>query len=371
MTRCGFAKAKRNPINIDLLSIGNPCNQNCKQCFYSEDYSAKIIKNELDLADKIIKTYSKSSFFIYPKEITTSLHLLPLFQKVGQKGVSSNGLIFSEKTVEALKNYQINRIRFTLFATPEEQQFFNGNTLEDYEAIKNSARICAENGMEVTISNVISRTSMKSIEKLALLSRELGAKKLELIRLKPLGNGASMDLSELINESDMDQIIFSAENAKQKAGDSLYILFNLGFGPNFYKKSISDAKKKVSKARNSWVKGKYLCPIIDNNYYGISMKSGKVYWCFNNVGNPETAIGYIDQTDAKLKLTDPIDFSRETLEKKLRGNCAYDNCQYQKICLGGCRNAAYIFAKLRNEPEPEYAGMDICLTKSYERIFGK
>lgn len=193
---------------------------------------------------------------------------------------------------------------------------------------------------------------------------DLGVDKIEFIRLKPVGNAKKMDQKFLLDVSDMPKIIENVEICKQKFPETYY-RFNYSFGPNFYGKSIAEAALKVKKGGSEWTKAKFLCPAIDGNYLGISFRSGKIYSCFFAMDQEDFAIGRMSDAGERLKVNQ-TPLSSKMLKKKLRGNCHKDNCEYQSICMGGCRSIAYIFAKLRGETDPLFAGMDICITKAKE-----
>jgi radical SAM protein with 4Fe4S-binding SPASM domain len=366
-----FTKRK-SPSNIDFLNVGNECNQNCRQCYYVEKNSKGIsLPEEIELIEKELYENPESKIFSYPKEITTSRGLLPTMEKCSQKKVLSNGKEIDDGFIRELKKYGIEEIEITLFANLEQQYDFNRNTTKEYQKIKQNIRKCAESGLKVTINNILDKTTMYSINSLCEKCYELGVKKIKFLRLRPVGNAKYMDRSRLLEEKDMDIIIPSVEAMKLKYPD-LYLSFSMGFGVNFYGKTLEEAKEKVRKAKQSWVKTSTLCPAIKGQYRGISTKSGNVYWCFYLISEPEVArIGNINRDDGTITIDSPVDLSEETLKKKLRGNCSSENCKYQEVCLGGCRAMAYISAKERGEPDPFYAGMDICLTKSYERLDGQ
>lgn len=360
-----------SPSNIDFLNVGNPCNQNCRQCYYKSETNLSGITpiKETKLIGKVSRNNAESTIFIYPKEITTSRYLLPLMKKCGQKKVLSNGREIDYKFINELKNNKIEEIEITLFATFEQQRDFNRNTAGEYEKIKQSIRKCSRKGIKVKVNNILDKTTMNSISGLCRLCHNLGVKKIGFLRLRPVGNALNMDRSRLLEEKDMDSIIPSVEAMKLKYPD-LYLSFRISFGPNFYGKTLKEARQKIRRAKQSWVKSQYLCPAINQQYLGISAKSGNVYWCFYLVSEPQIArIGCINTDDGAIAIDSPVDLSEETLKERLTGNCSSENCKYQKICLGGCRSSAYIFARLNGETDPLYSGMDICLTKSYERLY--
>lgn len=359
--------------NIDFLNVGNPCNQNCRQCFYRNESNLTGISltKEIKLIEKALYENPESSIFVYPKEITTNRDLFSTMKKCGQKKVLSNGKEIDDEFIRELKKYGLEEIEITLFDNIEQQYDFNKNTSEEYEKIKQSIRKCAKSGLKVTVNNILDKTTMSSISSLCEKCYELGVKKIEFLRLRPIGNAKNVDKSRLLEERDMEIIIPSVEAMKLKY-PAMYLSFDISFGPNFYGKTLEEAKEKVRRAKKSWVKSPYLCPAINQQYLGISPKSGNVYWCFFLISEPDVArIGYFNVDDGKITITSPVDLSEEALRNKLRGNCSSEDCEYQKICLGGCRSTAYIFARLDGDSDPLYAGVDICLTKSYEKLYGQ
>ena len=363
----------KGPTNIDILNIGNPCNQNCRQCYYKSESNLTGISltGEMEFIEQILYNYTESNVFVYLKESTTSRGFLPKMKKCGQKKILSNGREIDDGFIRGLNKYGIEEIEITLFANLEQQFDFNRNTIGEYQKIKQNIRKCAESGLKVTINNILDKTTMYSINSLCEQCYELDVKKIEFIRLRPVGNAKYMDRSRLLEEKDMDIIIPSVEAMKLKY-PGLYLSFDIGFGPNFSGKTLEDGKEKVRRAKQSWVKSPYLCPAINQQYWGISPKSGNVYWCFFLISEPEIArIGYANIKNGRVTIDSPVDLSEETLRKKLKGNCSSENCKYQEACLGGCRSTAYIFARLNGDSDPLYAGMDICLTKRYERLYGQ
>lgn len=355
------------PTNIDILSIGRPCNQNCRQCYYIENSCSNLeIDHEL-LASKIMEKYAESSFFIYPKEIANNQELFELINKAGQQSVLSNGLLLDNDILDKLKEAEVKQIKITLFANADEQFFFNGNNSNQYEKIILAIKKCKEKGFNVVVNNVLSKKNIFSIGTLCKLCHGLGVDKIEFLRIKPTGNGRDLQ-GMLLCFDDMSHIIEQVEINK-KLYPELYLSFNLSFGPNFYGKSLPEAEAKIKKSVLSWTKSNYLCPAIDGNYWGLSATTGNVYWCFFAMNEAFSKMGYYSSVENQVIINKAPDLSPSTLLKKLGGECSRDKCIYTDICLGGCRSTAYMFAKYKGEKDPLYAGMDICLTKCYERFY--
>jgi radical SAM protein with 4Fe4S-binding SPASM domain len=182
--------------------------------------------------------------------------------------------------------------------------------------------------------------------------------------------GAAVEIaeSELIGEPGMIKVVETVEELKTRF-PQLYFGYNLSCGPDFYRKTIKEVKKKIGKVKDEeWVKTGYLCPAIGMGYCGISMRTGKIYSCFFAMGERDFLLGSIDLkkcevTSLKKRFLDP-----GVLSSKLEGNCRIGSCVYHSICLGGCRSTAYIFAKRKGLKNPLYAGMDVCITKCKEKL---
>lgn len=359
----------KQPSNIDILSVGNPCNQNCQQCYYVEKKIPTLNIDQETAITRIAAKYRQSAIYIYPKEIANNQQLFALLGRVGQQTVLSNGTLLTAAILKSLKSNGVKEIKITFFATAKEQKFFNGNNASQYNKIISAIKMCRQHGFIVTVNNVLSKINIRSINLLCKTCHELKVNKIEFLRLKPLGNGEGLN-DLLLDSQDVENIIIAVEKNK-KLYPNLYLSFNLSFGPNFYGKSLKEARAKVSKATTSWTKSRYLCPAIGGNYCGVSVATGKVYWCFFAMNQKAAEAGHYDVARNKIITDNYPDLSVKKLTKKLRGNCSSNKCVYSRVCLGGCRSTAYVFAKNRGERDPLYAGMDICLTSCYENITKK
>lgn len=359
------------PKNIDFLNVGNSCNQNCRQCFYLEERIGSLSSEEEQrLIRKIKEKCPNTTFFIYPKELTTSKEFIPLFRECGQGSTLSNGKDLDNQTIEEIIQAGIREIKITLFADFEQQRFFNRNSRREYMSIKRAIQRCVDQGLMVTVYNILDRETICSVEELCAECSNLGVQKIEFLRLIPVGRALALDSSRLLGEKDLEQAVCSVEAMKKKYPE-LYLSFNLKFGPNFYGLSLDEAKQKIMRSKGqNWNKTNYLCPAINYRYLGLSLKSGSAYWCFFLLSRPEISkVGFFDFSRDELTIDSYPDLSAETLRVKLRGNCSRESCLYQEVCLGGCRSTAYLFAQFRGEQDPLYAGVDLCLTKVYKNLY--
>jgi len=115
---------------------------------------------------------------------------------------------------------------------------------------------------------------------------------------------------------------------------------------------------------------KYLCPWIGQQYFGVSLGNHDVYPCFRLLSFPEMRIGKVNidaRGQVKLDINKP-DLMEKELSQRLRGECSESDCQYHRLCLGGCRSMAYVLAKRQGDNNPLYAGQDICLTRILDEL---
>ena len=249
-----------------------------------------------------------------------------------------------------------------MFANQAEQSFWNGNSEEQYKNIKKALQIAAQKGMKTEIFSIVTPQNLGQVPHLFELSRSLGVSKINFIRILPVGNGKTLDSKYFLTEPAFEELIKVTESFK--TGETPYFTMFPYFGPDFYSRSVWKFLEQGNS--DSWVKGNTLCPTVGNNYAGLSLKTDNIYWCFLLMSDLQAKIGELKNN--KLVIGSQSDFSKSTLQEKLRGICSKDSCEYQELCLGGCRSYAYIFAKLRGEAEPEYAGMDLCQTNTKKRL---
>ena len=353
-----------SPTNVDLLNIGNNCNLNCIHCYFQEinDQRRRSVVKDISLAKKLKNQFPFSCFFIYPMDISTSKELVPLLLEYQQKSVLSNGIELDDIFIAELLGNGVNEIIITLFSSYEEHSYFNRITADQYKKIKSNIELCGKHGLSVVVNNVLSKITKKSIGSLINRCNDLGVSKIEFIRLKPTGNARRIDKRLFLFEEDMFDIIDTIESCKS-IFPNIHLRFNMSFGLDFYKKDLNQAKQKILRGANEWIKSPYLCPAIGGNYFGISMRTGNIYSCFFAMDYEEFLMGKIDLESGRIIRLDDYFLDPTILEEKLNGNCHSDNCQYKKLCLGGCRSTAFIFSKMKDEDDPLYAGMDICITK--------
>ncbi|NQV09244.1 radical SAM protein [Candidatus Woesearchaeota archaeon] len=347
--------------NIDLL-LDNECNQDCLDCFFkeSENLIKKDRQQDIETIEKLIKKFEKGRVFFYPKEPLTNLSLLKFYKDINQSTILTNGKAIGKnpEILDLLKNVGIKEIKFTLFANYEEQKDLKKISKEDYVTLKQTIKRASED-FNITIFNEIYRKNLENMGDIATLCNDLGVSKLTFLRLIPLGEAKNLPNDYFIT-SQKDGIKFVQQLQKLKEvykRDNLYIQsIPSAFGPDFFSKRTK--KYLNGEDFGSWTKAKNLCPAIDGKYLGVSVRTGKIYPCFKMISEPESQVGEIIDNELKIN---QIWVKSEDIKENIQGNCK--KCDYLEDCLGGCRSVAYIFAKLKGEKDPLYAGMDICRTQ--------
>lgn len=364
--------------NIDVMSY-RPCDQECRQCSYIESETdnghPRGSVAEVDFIRLLRTNYTASTFFLYPRDIVTAKPLLPVMKEIGQPETLTNGKHLDVALVDSMLASGLQQVQITLFGTVDEQQLYNRNTPEEYERIKANIRLCVDRGLRVQVNNVLSRETMGSMELLVDDGVRLGVNRIRFIRLQPIGSAVKeFPPDAYLTQTDLEEVVIPTfERLKVKHGSRIYLCFAVNFGPNFHGKPVEEAREKIRKRSPANAPSDVLCPAIDGQYWNISTQSGNVHWCFHNIPEPEMRIGKVNWETGRVTIDRPVDMSRETLRKKLRGICAAEACQYQEVCLGGCRSAAISFASAPDgTPEDRfYAGMDMCLTPAYARYHAR
>jgi len=358
----------QNIRHIDILDIGNDCNQNCKQCFYNTVMKTKeTLSNELHMIDDIKNNNNLDEnikFFIYPKEITTTPKLIKTIAENGQKFILTNAknIKTNSDIFKTLKENNIKKIKITLFPNEDEQLFRNWNTAWEYNDIKEVIKMAVNEGIKVKIFTMITPENIRFFQGFYREADNLHISEIELLNFIPTGNGKNMDMKYAMKATDLEKLLSITNDLKLWKWP--YISYGFWFWPNFYGKSIYKFIEKGQK--HDWVTTEYPCPTINNLFLWISLKNKWIYRCFKLLSESEAKIWEVNN-NGKINLYENVDFDENILKEKLRWICSKDSCNFQNLCLWWCRSNAYILAKKRGEKEPEYAGQEICITNLIQK----
>lgn len=358
--------------SISIINCGNECNQSCKQCFYQENNDKKKLKinDQISIIEKIKNKNPNTKIFLFPKEATTSPQLFSEYKKINQLYLLSNGKKVNPRFIEKMKEANIKKIKITLFGSIDDQNYFNKNTEEEYNQIQRNIRNCTNEGINVLVYNVLSSRSMVNIDQLCKKAVNLGVKRIDFLKLLPVNSSRTTEKDLLTQEDMLTCVIPSIEEMRKRYKDKIHLSLSLLFGPNFYKKTLEEAKRKISGPSEYWSQsGNFLCDAINHKNSFLSLKSNNSYFCQLLMSHPEISkVAKLDPETGKISPDNPIDLRVETLREKLDGLCSKDNCEYQSLCLGACRASAYLASDKKDPKEKIYSGMDMCLTDLYSKM---
>ncbi|OGG35769.1 hypothetical protein A2363_03530 [Candidatus Gottesmanbacteria bacterium RIFOXYB1_FULL_47_11] len=360
-------KSREQNRATDLL-LESPCNERCVACFFQEAGGPGSIRlttevvNDIRTTAGILGAPDKTMFTLYPKEITTAMPLLPVFSERAVTRTLTNGKRLGEPgVIETLKNAGIRDLMVTVPGNAASYALYTQEKEQTYDRLLNNIGSAIRSGLTVSTFYPVFRPNIDDVLETTLRLQELGVREIKFIRVIPAG--AARNLSDDIftdNDSTL-QFLSNVNEARKQAGNTMELtLFGGSFGPNFFAKSIY---RYLAGASDRWPGSQYYCPMVNGQFIGIAFGTGKGYPCFKALAFPELISG--EYKNGKLT-REPVTLTDKNLENGLRGQCAKDNCDYQPLCMGGCRITAFAFAKRRGEPDPLYAGQDVCITRLLE-----
>lgn len=360
-------KSREQNRATDLL-VESPCNESCSTCFFQEAGGPGKIRLTPEVVDdirttaKVLGDPNPKQFTLYPKEITAAMPLLPVFAERSITRTLTNGKRLGELGVlESLKETGIKDLMITVPGQRASYARYTQEKEETYDRLLRNIGLAVREGFNVGIFYPVFRPNVDDVIPTTLSLQELGVKIIKFLRVIPVGSARNLPDDIFLNKETTLEFLNNVNAARKITQDSMELtLFGSSFGPNFYSKSIY---RYLSGMNDRWPSSQYYCPMINGQFVGIAYGTGKAYPCFKALSFPELSSG--EYQNGKLTLNPPF-LTKENLEKNLRGQCSKDNCQYQSICMGGCRITAFAFAKCRGEADPLYSGQDVCVTKILE-----
>jgi len=357
-------RTRANSVNADLL-VPTACNQSCPGCFYD-------LPKNLDMEDvdnrswEEIKKTLKMLYAIdpnptyYPREPSVSLRILDGYKEAGITRALTNGkLLYRPETVQVLKQSGITSIVVTVPGNEDSYATYTGEDINTYGRLLKGIDMAGKQGISVSVFMPIFQKNVNDVEETTERLVNIGVKDIRFIRVLPIGKARNLPDDFFLTKDGMVTFLTNVNTTRLLWKDKVNLsLFGLSFGPNFYG---MNAWKSLSGLRGGWPQSEYLCPTINRQYVGVVLGSKDIVTCFQAMSFPDQRIGYIDDGTIVYSPEKPKRTS-ENLSKNLRGMCSAENCDYQPICLGGCRTAAIAEAIRKNEPDPEFAGQNICVT---------
>lgn len=357
---------------MDLL-ISNICNQRCPECFFNEQEGnglKRIGQDDMGKIRNIIQDFqhlSPDEITIYPREITTDLGLLDIFSEQGITKVLTNGKLLDRSWVlDAFRRAGIKEMMVTVPGNEDSYALYTGERTDTYERLLHNIKTAVTSGFRVDVFYPVMATNIADIDMTIQRLSGIGVSSVNFNRVIPTGRATHLPDEYFLASESALELLYRINDARRRF-DRRQIdisLYGIKLGPNFYNKTTF---KILAEQTSVWPHHlyEYLCPMVGNQYIGVSYETNNVYPCFQALSFSELQIGTYH--NGKITRTRPV-LSAQELSEKLRGQCAKDVCEYQSLCMGGCRMTAFAFAKRRGEEEPLFAGQDICMTRLFDQI---
>lgn len=357
----------------DLL-VPNQCNQECVTCFYKRKGASSITRIDDTVSDdiekmlEILKTVDNSPYF-YPREPTAfpSLPLLSKYKEVGMDSILTNGKTLTKPgVVDALKQAGIKTLTVTVPGLADSYTAYTNEPIAQYELVLEGMGIAKDAGFEVNTFMPVFEQNIYDVMPMSKRLSALGVSKINFIRVLPVGNAKEMPDEFFLKPESVINFLKEVNKARLSYPLVKFSLFGQSFGPNFYSPGIW---KTLAGQTNIWPGTKFACPAVGQKYLGVMFGTGEIVRCFEGMSLENQVIGSIENGKIILNTKDSSR-SETVLRDNLRGICAKDKCEYQALCLGGCRTAAIAEATRRKEKDPEFAGQTICVTQILKRECG-
>jgi radical SAM protein with 4Fe4S-binding SPASM domain len=364
---------KRSSIVRTDLLVPNKCNQNCAACFYKRECMPDInnvnedVVRDIDTMLGILKNVDPSPYF-YPREPTSysSLPLLPKYKEVGMDSILTNAKTLTDQRVlDALKQAGIKSLTITMPGEANSYSIYTREPAEQYKLILDGISIAKREGFGVSTFMPVFEQNIYDVVPMVKRLYSLGVSTTRFIRVLPVGNAKEMPGDFFLKPESAVKFMEEVNRARLLYPDVKLSFFGQSFGPNFFSPGIWRA---LAGQTNDWPGTKFACPAINSRYLGIVLGSNEIVSCFEGMSLDNQRIGTV--RDGKLIVDPNPSRSESTLRDNLRGLCSKDSCEYQPMCMGGCRTAAMSEAIQRGEPNPEFAGQTICLTQILKKEYG-
>jgi radical SAM protein with 4Fe4S-binding SPASM domain len=358
------AMAQKPDTQVRDVLIETPCNQSCTACFFNENGGPGLVRLTTEVLDElrdmavVLGQPDPKYFTLYPKEITTALPVLPVMSEQGITRTLTNGKILNQNgVIGALRKADIQKLVITVPGGREAYALYTQNNPDEYDTLLSNVALAIRSNFDVSIFMPVFSQNIKDIEQTVDVLGNMNVKKIQFIRVRRFGNAYPLPDDYFMTRDDTLNFLEYLNRARESVGDKMSLtLFGGSFGPNFFGTSIY---KQLAGIDAKWPNSRYFCPVIDRQFVGISLATKKAYSCFIGMSFKEAEIGYYK--NGSITYTKPA-LTGESLRNNLRGICSETNCEYQPLCLGGCRMNAFALAKQKNESDPFYAGQDICVT---------
>jgi radical SAM protein with 4Fe4S-binding SPASM domain len=313
---------------VVTVELTNQCNLRCRHCYAG---AGEKLENELSLDEVKQLLRELSQVGTVEVEFSGGEPLLrpDLFEIIEYaKGLDfsvvliTNGTLVDRDVASTLGDLGLKHVQVSLDGLKENHEYLRGDGT--YEAVLESIRLLAEEGVSVAVRATVTRRNVGELEKIADLAVSMGAKKLGFVRFFPAGRGMGYKEELMLDAEGMRSFHLTGKKIKEKYRDQIEVL-------------ADPCASLTDEAYNKYLQqGNILCPC--GKTWCLVKSNGVVSPCENMVfyaGNIKK-----QKFEEIWKEAPVMKTFREFDPDLLKGACA--TCSLKKVCAGYCRALAVL-----------------------------
>ncbi len=317
-----------------VWELTNACNANCIHC---GSRSGTPRPNEMTETEALqlcddLKTLGCKRITLIGGEIFLS----PYWEKVAQRLVNNgirvapltNGIMINQKTLDRLKKAGIDNISVSIDGLAKTHDYIRGMPGIFDQAMK-AIHLAKQQGFLVGINTTVTALNLHELPALHdyLVEEDLGLWQIQIV--EDMGN-VNENQQLQIDVEKFYQLAKYMVQFRQQKRIKIITCHNIGWFTSF-EPLLRD------EPFTGCVAGRYAVGIESN---------GNVRGCLSIMGDPEANVeGNVKERSLIDIWNDPTSFTafRDRKVEDLTGFCA--QCEYRKLCRGGCSSVAYSLIK--------------------------
>lgn len=315
----------QTPVKV-TIEVTNTCNLNCRHCY--KNCTRLRSKDELSAEEwkTFVDELAENGFinaFIEGGEPLFRSDFLEILEYMCPKiltWVRTNATLVNEETADALKSAGVGWVCVDLLGADAETHDYLTGTPGSFEMSCRGVRNLVNVGLPVSILMVMTRYSVSQLQSFVELAHGLGARKVGILRLYPLGK-AKQHWEELC--PDLDEVMEALEKIQAPEG--------FAYAPQTQSWHPNDANCCWQNAGVSYFGRSVGCPYLRE---------------FTDYGNIR---------DQPFLSTWNHPLYRELRTRKVESACS--GCESNTLSGGGCRATAYAFSGRWDAPDPYCTNM--------------
>ncbi|NSW84310.1 MAG: radical SAM protein [Syntrophothermus sp.] len=313
---------------VVTIELTNECNLKCRHCYAS---AGEKLDNELSL-DEIKQLLGElSQLGTMEVEFSGGEPLLrpDLFEIIEYaEGLDfsvvliTNGTLVDREVASTLGSLGLKHVQVSLDGLKENHDYLRGDGT--YEAVLESVRLLAEEGVSVAVRTTVNRRNVGELEKIADLAVGMGASKLGFVRFFPAGRGMGYKEDLMLDAEGMRSFRLTGKKIKEKYRDKIEISADpCGFLEEEIFQQYLQEESILCPCGKTWCLVKpdgtvSPCEIMTFNAGNVRKQRFETIW----EGAPI------------------MKAFREFNPELLKGVCS--TCRYKKVCAGYCRALAVL-----------------------------